>query len=271
MTTQQARPNDISLLLTVFYNGLVNGLITKQEIVAWADNNLNQSDQPEYFFIELSLAADSNELITIISENATKAYNIISARAILGVAYQKLLNNVIDIEKALNTIYSINGTNILSTYEHGYLDDIDEDTCGVVIEGQFKDSITTDALSFLSRYKCFSLANYVRWNDINEDVNKQIDEDIYNANVEFEKLRTPYLKKQKRQRQIKAIIIYAFAVILSLIDINYSVFSTSYPKTKFENDLFTFSTIFWSVFISYHLIQIAKWLWSKLFQSNKRS
>ena len=51
-----SKPSDFSLLFEVFREGLALGLISKDEVLAWADHIIiAEKDQPDYFFIEIVL------------------------------------------------------------------------------------------------------------------------------------------------------------------------------------------------------------------------
>ena len=56
----QVKPTDFPLLLEVFRDGLALGLISKEEVIAWADQIIIEEDEPDYFFIEVSLSHNTN-------------------------------------------------------------------------------------------------------------------------------------------------------------------------------------------------------------------
>ncbi len=43
-------------------------LISREEIVLWADDIIANADEPEYFFIEVSLSHDVNDLVEVLNK-----------------------------------------------------------------------------------------------------------------------------------------------------------------------------------------------------------
>ncbi len=76
------KPGDFPLLLQVFRAGVRVGLISKNEVVAWADDIIVNAVEPDYFFIELSLSHDVNGIIEVLNKYVVQDKNPIYNRVI---------------------------------------------------------------------------------------------------------------------------------------------------------------------------------------------
>jgi len=172
----QFKPSDFSLLLVVFREGLLRGLISKEEIIAWADEIIQAEDEPDYFFIEMSLSGNTNNLLAILNEYVTASDSVILSRVILGLLYQKLADQTIDIKKVLDVLNQINFNNIITSFENENIYYLDDKRDYIVYSGNDPDyvEITKSTTEFLSYYSGFTLTNYDNWTEINQQVEEQL-------------------------------------------------------------------------------------------------
>jgi hypothetical protein len=179
-----AKPSDFSLLLEVFRDGLRYGVVSKEEVIAWADEIIEREDDPDYFFIDLSLQHDINALITALSTDLVYTINPIPARVLFGLAYEKLNKQIISLNKTLRLLHGITYSASLGALEHAALYQIDDDREYLLYSGRDPEEtdIVKSILNFLARYKVFNLNNFDKWKEINaqfEDVLGEEKESAY--------------------------------------------------------------------------------------------
>jgi hypothetical protein len=161
-------PKNLRPLLTVFYNGLTNNIISSEQVIAWADNIIITESEVDVFFIEVSLGHDLNGVLTAISAIPV-SNSCLSARALSGILYALLLNEIITVDKAFvvmdNSVFldklTVAESNSFSELEYTYF-----------MYDEFDYVAAREAmLVFLSCYKNFTLQNYSEWAKINTDIN----------------------------------------------------------------------------------------------------
>jgi hypothetical protein len=207
------KPSDFPLLLEVFREGLIVGLISINDITSWADDKIINIDEPHYFFIELSLSKNKNDAIEVISSNVESTKNPICARVLMALIHKRLVNedDVLTIEPAAKlvgtlqsfntlTMYELNKTYTFDDYDLYYLPDLTQ--------------LQKDVANFLSLYKSFNLKNYNKWEEINIEVLRNLKEeeakiDIVNASI---------LKiQEKREKKLNNKAILVLISILSIV------------------------------------------------------
>jgi hypothetical protein len=206
----------LSLLLEVFRDGLRLGIISKQEVIAWADNIISEYDDPDYLFIELSLSNDKSKLIDVLNEYVVTSNSPICARVLLGRIYEHLIaiddiSKVEDIAALVGKVDSIritltgfecNKIFVFGDYEMFYLPDTTQ--------------LQVELICFLNIYKPFTLENYDQWHEINSQVlavlkEEEAKEDIINASIRKS------FKQRERKRKLKNFLIGSLSIIISIV------------------------------------------------------
>ncbi|RFZ90749.1 hypothetical protein D0C36_17485 [Mucilaginibacter conchicola] len=159
-----------NLLLQTYRDGLAIGLFSKDEVVAWADELIIKSDEPDHSLIEISLSTDKNQLISVLNEitNTTADEdNDIATRALLGVIYKRYKADEVDIRVILDSIEMLPCYK-LSDYEkyQAFLLEDHEFTYGP--EQQV--NLRLDIIRFLEPYQSLSLDKYQYWQQINNEL-----------------------------------------------------------------------------------------------------
>jgi hypothetical protein len=148
-------------LLTFFYYGLRYGVISKKEIVDWADRMVMHENEPETFFIEMSLIHDKNELISLL-HSIHVPENSVVARAILGLLYHHLSDGVIKVGDVIAIMDKHRFSGLLTQFEidqlYDFTDEIWMDNSTINA-----DELKQKVLNFLAYYKEFEIANYKHW------------------------------------------------------------------------------------------------------------
>jgi hypothetical protein len=212
------RPENTATLLQVFYYGLVNGIVTKEEVLAWADMMIVQEDEPHYFLIEISLSSNENQLISILREYAPYlTFGTIMVRAIYGLTYHKLIAGSVPYDKAFRLISNYDYYECLSEIEVNKIYKIEESTFSSADEDAAKELL----LTFLSCYKDFTLTNYKDWSDINYRIGAEMDAKapgtVSNHQHTIEASHIQASSHPKIKLAIKIIACVALVVIVAIV------------------------------------------------------
>lgn len=166
-----------NLLLQAYRDGLSIGLVTRAEIVAWADDLIVKTDEPDYFLIEISMSKDQKDLINILNNIAPPTESTIPKRALLGLVNQLFIENKSDHTEiiALITDLLYNFDN-LSTYERGMYYTFDD--YYLYYHSINDEGLIADLQAFLSIYAEFKFDNYTDWPEIEKKVNYHIENDV---------------------------------------------------------------------------------------------
>jgi len=211
-------PEKIKPLLAVFREGLKLGLISKQEIVLWADWIISTEEKPDYFFIEISLSHDVNELLTVLN-SIDVTEDILHLRVLFGVVYTQLLINKITTDKARVVLDKLVYRSEFTRYEkiemYSLTDYFDEELGEKVqrkLDQQVKD--------FFENYAQFNLYNYKNWYRINAVLVKRFEikelEQGFNYHPPYKTLKSKSRKLDKRKLKL-VIGLFVLVAILSII------------------------------------------------------
>ncbi|WCT13510.1 hypothetical protein [Mucilaginibacter jinjuensis] len=161
---QAPKPTDFLLLLEVFRRGLILDLVSKSDVTSWADEIILNTDEPDYFFIELSLCSTTNHLIEVIGAYVKGNDSLICTRVLMGLLYKKLVdeNNAFTIDDAIRILWNIEWRNTLTDFELSFIYSFDD--YGFV---DFRE-LQEDVIRFLSAYAPFTFNNYTNWPVIND-------------------------------------------------------------------------------------------------------
>jgi hypothetical protein len=265
----QLKPSNFPLLLEVFREGLLRGLISREEIVAWADEIIKADDEPDYFFIEISLSNDVNNLLEILNEYVIASKSIIPSRVILGLVYQKLADQTIGVKKVLDVLNKINSDSKITSFEKDNIYYLDDQRDYIIYSGNDPDyiEITNSTMKFVSYYTGFTLNNYNSWTGINQQVEEQLEVAAAEQTIANEILMAEYTKQDKaRQRKIKIkrISLYILIGVLALAAIYillvaFKVLTGRFAIWGFERGLFSISGG-----ALYAVLRVAYVLWKRV-------
>jgi len=222
--TQSPQVQDFPLLLEVFRGGLKLGLISREEIVLWADHIIANADEPEYFFIEVSLSHDVNGLVEVLNKYVKPTDNPICDRVLLGLTYHRQpIYDIEEVEKITILLGSMSSWDRLTSFENNIIYEFDDYYL------YYADDLTQlqeELINFLNLYKSFTLENYMQWVDINEQVVELLKEEEVQVNIVNESIRKAWAKKEKKRKlkfylkKIGAIVLLLvfFSLMIALID-----------------------------------------------------
>jgi hypothetical protein len=159
-------------LLTVFYHGLVQGFVSKKEIVDWAAQLVAYENEPVSFFVELAQCSDENKLAGLLhAVYAPK--NPVSVRATLGLLHHSLQAGTITVGSAVAAMCKAGFYNPLTAMERVII--LELTTKALTDKNITNDEEFAQALgNFLSCYKAFEIAHYKDWGAISENVKYKV-------------------------------------------------------------------------------------------------
>jgi hypothetical protein len=202
------KPTDFSLLLEAFNRGLVLGLVSKHDVILWADDIILKTYEPDYFFIEISLCSNTNNLIEVIGEYNVNIDSPICTRALLGLLYKKLINdtNTLTVEAAAKLIGAMQSFGTLTHFEvdkRYSFDDYD-----LYYPPDLRE-LQVDIFDFLSIYEPFTLKNYIEWPEINHRIelilkHKQVEAKIIPLSVKEQWQSNKNSIKRAGKRRLKS-------------------------------------------------------------------
>jgi hypothetical protein len=254
-------PKSYNLLLEVFYFGLKWGLITKADIVKWADNIIMAAEEDlDYFFIELSMSSNINETMALIKEQIIVNNAPIVGRVLLGLIYHQLNNNAIELKRACDIMDRIALHNTITGYEIGSLYQFSDELQKAFSPEHFN-YLHSEILEFLSSYKDFTVDNYDMWPTVNE----QIETLIFNITQRAIEAQEAYDRAQKH-----AIFINRFTIkmILYILILTAEIVIITKPDLgyKFNEDLYTISLIIFGIAMCYPMVWVVYRALNKLFR-----
>jgi hypothetical protein len=276
------QPETFQLLLNVFYSGLINGIISKGEVTEWADETIKKENEPDYFFIEISLCHDTGDLVDVINNHLVSPINPIPTRVLFGIAYQKLITAKIDIKKVYALFDSaLYKYQLLSSFERGWLYQLDDDYYDLTVaapDQKDQQPVHNDTIKFLHDYAAFNLQNYNQWHEINLEIESTIAEMQAGIEAEGKKWREEYeaqklAEKQRLSREQRLInIVVAILIAASVINviITHHQLANHDTLTKFRHDLYYICTLFLFFSCGYLIIIGFNYLFRKIAQQLRR-
>jgi hypothetical protein len=150
--TTQLKTTD--LLLTFFHHGLRYNIISKEEVITWADSIVMHENEPENLIIEVSLCHDKNTLMSLLHSVLVPDSSIV-ARAILGVVYHRLLAGTINVNEAVSIIDN-DLINQLTRSEEIQIYNFNDEIWASDLPVN-KEELKQEVLNFLAGYKDFEI------------------------------------------------------------------------------------------------------------------
>lgn len=206
----------------MFREGLKLGVVSKKEIIDRADWIIATEDEPDYFFIEISLSHDVNELLAVLN-SIDIPEDVLHLRVILGVLNTHLSVEMITADKARSVLNKLIYQSGLTQYERGHIYSITDDYgySGEKLDDRTQQQFYQHVKDFLDNYSQFNLYNYKNWNDINTELVKRFELEQFEYPRPYS---TPHKKIKIKRRLTKktlALIVGILATITILAGIYY--------------------------------------------------
>ncbi len=171
---QQPNSAETTALLEVFRICLINSIMDKQQITAWADKQIEQEAEPPYYIIELALSGSKNinDTISILHNLVGEDKPQMSGRAVLGYLYQHYTANSLSLRQVANTIYWLGVHCEFSEEERYFMHSIDSEY-DLAADGYGYGSIEEakkQIIRFTALYEAFKLENAHQWPEIDKAI-----------------------------------------------------------------------------------------------------
>jgi hypothetical protein len=248
----------VEKLLTLYYYGLKYGIVSKKEIIEWADGIVMHENDPEYFFIELSLSHDDSELLSLLY-SVYVPDNKMVARAVLGLLYHRLSSGVITADKVIIVLDKPEFFDQLTKVEQkqifNFTDKIWKDE--PIMENE---ELKQNLLSLLVNYKEFEITNYEYWHGINYRIEHLFSPEKNITDVAHQTFKN----RVKTFLRTRDAIAYALAFV-SLIVVLTAYYKIA-DKTRLDNFILdTYQLLgLYLFFAFYHVLKAGKRLVKKL-------
>jgi hypothetical protein len=173
---QQPNSAETTALLEVFRICLINSILDRQQVIAWADTQIEQEAEPPYSIIELALSGGKNinDTISILHNLVGEDKPQVAGRAVLGYLYQRFIADALSLQQVANTIYWLGLHCEFSKEERYFMHSIDSEY-DLAADGYGYGSIVeveNQVVRFTALYKAFDLENAQQWQEINTTIIK---------------------------------------------------------------------------------------------------
>jgi len=251
------------LLLTVFFYSVRFGLISTKEVIDWADQIVIRENEPEYFFIELSLSHNENELVSILNSISVPENSVV-VRAILGLLYHRLSASAITFEEAIAVMDKIDFSNLLTQPEKNHINSFTDE---IWLHDQTAElgELTENLLNFLANYKELQIVNYKYWLGHSYHIEYKFTKEENAPNPIDQQALSKGQSKLKQQQAL----IFATACTLGFVSaviafVTYGEIADKAELSKFRLDLYQISRLYLTFFLIYYLFDGVRWLLSRL-------
>lgn len=197
---QSTNPKDILTTLHLIRAGLASGLLTKEEVIDWADKIITKDEQPDIFFIDLAMSSSksTNDVIHYISDYLNFDNPAVQGRPLVGLLYHQYANGQINLEQTVSKLFRLKFEAVFNEREEGYIYSLenDYDCAKHGIYGSLQ-AVQQELEKFLAFYKDYSINNYEQWVDLDKAVDSQLEEDYQLQLQEAEKYRANQQEQTK--------------------------------------------------------------------------
>lgn len=164
----RTEPTQVRQLIGAWRECLILGLINIEEVKHRADWIIATEDDPHYFFIEISLSRNFNELITLL-DSLNFAHDILQIRLVLAAANTALLVDKIVPDKAIAILEYLRWKGHFTDYERNEIDYLLAvwDDLQETHQPQWQTEANERLKDFLNNYSRLSLYNYRLWPSVN--------------------------------------------------------------------------------------------------------
>ncbi len=139
-----------------------------EEVKYHADWIIATEEEPHYFFIDISLSGNLNELVTLL-DSLNITYDILQTRLVLATASTALLIDKISLDRAIAILEYLRWKGHFIDYERNEIDYLIAlwDDLQEINGHQLQEQGNKRLKDFLNRYNGLSLYNYRLWPSIN--------------------------------------------------------------------------------------------------------
>ncbi len=230
-------PLNYQPLLTLIKYGLLFGLVSQDDIVRW--DALHNSTDP--FLHQLALAGSADDLNALINGRRIAGPDIITARALLNLIYQKLSEGILNTQQAMQAANAIHDMHLLGPAEQDQIHYLNYEYETSITDPNFNDynDFNADLLDFLIFYEAYLPENVEKWPYLNLEV-----EEHFEAEAEHRQQYCARLAVQKREAKKKALLTNAAIIAAAVIVLFVMYELIDYAKSKSDQ----FGSSVWMAF-----------------------
>lgn len=159
-------PKDIIQALHLIRAGLASGLLSKEEVVDWADKIIANDEQPDIFFIDLALSSSisAKELVHYFSDYLNFEKPVASGRHLLGLLYKQFSTQRLTLEQTVKALITLKSEAVFTESEEACICSIDNefDCAKNNIYGTIE-SVYQELDNFLSFYSDDAIDSLDQW------------------------------------------------------------------------------------------------------------
>ncbi len=157
--------------LWVFRECLKRGLTSKERMIEKADWIIATEENPDYFFIEMSLCHSLNDLVTLI-DTIQLTDNVMQVRAFFGMVHSEILIKQISLDKVISILEGFSHYEGLMKFEKAEM-------IYLIVEWDYlvdtwpkksQEELNRRVEKFLYTYSVFNFRDYRKWESINEKI-----------------------------------------------------------------------------------------------------
>lgn len=174
---QNSSLQDLLPTLHLIRAGLSSGLLTKEEVVDWADQIIINDEQPDIFFIDIAMSSSKtvNDLTSYIGNFLNFENPVISGRPLLGLLCKQYRNGSLDIDQAISKLFRLRFEAVFTDQEIGNICVLenDHDLAKHTVYGSIE-QVKSKLENFLSIYQNYSIDNEGEWQNLDQTVDLQL-------------------------------------------------------------------------------------------------
>lgn len=186
---QSTNPKDILTTLHLLRAGLVSGLLSKDEVIDWADRIIIEDEHPDIFFIGLALSSSksNNDIIQHFSEYLNFEKPVVVGRPLLGLLYKQYRSGQRNLEQTVRTLYRLKSEAVFNQSEEGYIYSIEDsyDLAHNSIYGTLRD-VQTEIENFLDLYQDYSFDNSEQWHHLDTKIDRKLEDEIQRQQEQYQ-------------------------------------------------------------------------------------
>ncbi len=177
-------PKDLIDVIYLIQKGAATAIIPKEEITHWADSFIERDDEPDIFFIELSMCHTLNDVYSYISDfffhnSINTADIVISPRPLFGYCYRHLPKSKLIEWEVTNFLRQFTWDRHfrVTEIEEAHIYSLDDPYYGFrdgKMIGATQEFTLEYVFKFLDNYNDYCLANYKEWPELDKKVDSRL-------------------------------------------------------------------------------------------------
>ncbi len=156
-------------IVGLMHYGLITGLFSQQEVIAWADREIAAQAMPELFFIELSMTDGRplQDTLFVLADFLNFDDASCPVRALFGLLYIAHQSGQYTLQQIVHCLWQLRGCPSITEAELNFIYWLDD---AIDLAPYYPVDTATACERFLALYQDFILARHASWDDLNERI-----------------------------------------------------------------------------------------------------